>query len=157
MSHVRCHMSGVTCQVSHVTLFFLQSGGASPWRVCYQRDLPRLVFTEPNTAATVVPIAFAYCRASTSRILLIGFKLHRADTTREKLTLCRAITALVDQFCKQTLVYREPILVLPLSQDPQHTGQMTHINCILRSRAKKGSIISLISLFHFCQYCNYFQ
>ena len=44
----------VTCDVSHVPcrmsllflflfLFFLQSGGASRWRVCYQRGLPRLV------------------------------------------------------------------------------------------------------------------
>ena len=44
MSGVRCHMTGVTCQVSGVTtFFFLQSGRASWWRVCYQRGLPRLV------------------------------------------------------------------------------------------------------------------
>ena len=45
MSHVMCHMSCVTCQVSSVTIFFLfwQSAGASRWRVCYQRGLPRLV------------------------------------------------------------------------------------------------------------------
>ena len=33
MSHVKCHMSHVTC------------GGASWLMVCYQRGLPRLVFT----------------------------------------------------------------------------------------------------------------
>ena len=38
-----CHMSGVRCQVSHVTFFLGQSGGASPSRICYQRGLPRLV------------------------------------------------------------------------------------------------------------------
>ena len=53
MSHVTCHMSHVTCHLSpvtcHVSLFFFfflfrQSGEAYPWRVCYQRGLPRLVF-----------------------------------------------------------------------------------------------------------------
>ena len=50
-----CHMSCVTCHVSRVTCqnFFLHflyvkenglSGGASRWRVCYQRGLPRLVY-----------------------------------------------------------------------------------------------------------------
>ena len=61
MSHVTCHVSRVTCHVSHVTChmsrvtckkkqnkktFFLWlSGGASRWRVCYQRGRPRLVLT----------------------------------------------------------------------------------------------------------------
>ena len=55
MSCVTCHMSCVTFHVSHVTchvscvtcfllLFFLQSGEAYWWRVCYQQGLPRLVF-----------------------------------------------------------------------------------------------------------------
>ena len=55
VSHVTCHVSRVTCHLSHVIflfyiyIFFLrkkigQSGGASRWRVCYQRGLPRLVF-----------------------------------------------------------------------------------------------------------------
>ena len=51
MSHVMCHMSCVTrhmshfkYQVSHVKFnFCLQSCGASWWRVCYQRGIPRLV------------------------------------------------------------------------------------------------------------------
>ena len=42
-----CHMSHVTCHLSHVNfifiLFFGQIVGASRWRVCYQRGLPRLV------------------------------------------------------------------------------------------------------------------
>ena len=48
VSRVTCQVSGVTCHLSH---FFLPlnkmgpSGGASRWRVCYQRGLPRLVFT----------------------------------------------------------------------------------------------------------------
>ena len=45
MSHVRCQVSGVTSQVSHVSFFSGQSVGASRWRVCYQRGLPRLVFS----------------------------------------------------------------------------------------------------------------
>ena len=52
MSHVRCHLSHVRCQVPgvtcHVSVFFVffwgKSGGASRWRVCYQRGLPRLVW-----------------------------------------------------------------------------------------------------------------
>ena len=51
MSGVTCHESRVRCQVSHVKTFFffffsfsfLQSGGASRWRVCYQLGLPQLV------------------------------------------------------------------------------------------------------------------
>ena len=47
MSHVKCLVSRVTCHVSHV--FFSskeigQCGGASRWRVCYQRGLSRLVY-----------------------------------------------------------------------------------------------------------------
>ena len=53
MSHVACHMSHVMCHVSCVMchmspfffLFFGQSGKAYWSRVCYQRGLPRLVFT----------------------------------------------------------------------------------------------------------------
>ena len=48
VSHVTGHGTGVTCQVSRVIIcilsFFRQSGGASRWRVCYQRGLPRLVY-----------------------------------------------------------------------------------------------------------------
>ena len=71
VSRVTCHVSRVTCHMSHVTchmskkmsyseeknknkkLFLYttknigQSGGASQWRVCYQRGLPRLVLTDP--------------------------------------------------------------------------------------------------------------
>ena len=36
-------MSSVPRDMSHVTSF-LQSGGASRWRVCYQQSLPRFVF-----------------------------------------------------------------------------------------------------------------
>ena len=50
MSDVTCLVSGVTCQVSGVMcifvfifFFFKQSDGASCWRVCYPRGLPRLV------------------------------------------------------------------------------------------------------------------
>ena len=53
VSHVRCHVSCVTCQVSHVrchvsqNIFsssFFDKMMASRWRVCYQRGLPLLVF-----------------------------------------------------------------------------------------------------------------
>ena len=39
VSRVTCHMSCVTCHI----FFFLQSGEAYLWRVCYQRGQPRLV------------------------------------------------------------------------------------------------------------------
>ena len=51
MRHKSCvtrHMSRVTCNaplfsfLSFYLIFFLQSGGASWWRVCYQQGLPRL-------------------------------------------------------------------------------------------------------------------
>ena len=44
VSGVRCHVSRVRCHMSNIFfIFFLQSGGASWWSVCYQRGLPRLV------------------------------------------------------------------------------------------------------------------
>ena len=42
VSGVRCQVSGVICHMSCVTFFVGQSGGASRWRVCSQRGLPRL-------------------------------------------------------------------------------------------------------------------
>ena len=52
LSRVTCHLSRVTCHLLHIFYIFiffilqknLQSVGASRWRVCYQRGLPRLVF-----------------------------------------------------------------------------------------------------------------
>ena len=65
--YVRCHLSPFTCHKSPVTchmskdffyIFFIKgfyfvplkknkkSGGASRWRVCYQRGLPRAVFID---------------------------------------------------------------------------------------------------------------
>ena len=47
---VMCHVSRITCHMSHVIFFiflyffFGQSGESYLWRVCYQRGLPRLVF-----------------------------------------------------------------------------------------------------------------
>ena len=39
VSHVTCHVSCVTCQF----IYFWKRGGASWWRVCYQRSLSHLV------------------------------------------------------------------------------------------------------------------
>ena len=44
VSHVTCHVSPVTCHMSFVFCLFLQIGGTSRWRVCYQRGLPCLIF-----------------------------------------------------------------------------------------------------------------
>ena len=53
----RCHVSRVTCRMSHVTCHKKgrkkekkkgQSGGAYQSRVCYQRGLPRLVCSDFN-------------------------------------------------------------------------------------------------------------
>ena len=54
VSHVTRHMSLVTCHVTHVTFFLLQNGGASWCRVCYQRGLPRLVFTSGRDSSQKV-------------------------------------------------------------------------------------------------------
>ena len=43
LSGVSCQVSGVTCHIFYFIIFFLQTVGASRWRVCYQRGLPRLV------------------------------------------------------------------------------------------------------------------
>ena len=57
VSRVMCHLSPVMCHLSHVQKKFSnfntkkkhfikigQKDGASRWRVCYQRGLPRLVY-----------------------------------------------------------------------------------------------------------------
>ena len=51
--HVTYHVSCLTCQVSGVRyqvffffFFFGPSGGARLWRVCYQRNLPRLLLSK---------------------------------------------------------------------------------------------------------------
>ena len=62
LSHVTCHLSHVTCHMSHVTcqsyLYHFkkigQSGGASWWRVCYQRSLPRLVYSNGKPSQELV-------------------------------------------------------------------------------------------------------
>ena len=74
VSHVTCHISGVTCHMSCVTchmsqffflfylfiyLFFGQSGEASRWRVCYQRGLPRLVFSNMDLCARMTKSTLA--------------------------------------------------------------------------------------------------
>ena len=52
MSHVNCHMSFIFClliRFKYFCYFFGQNCGASWWRVCYQRDLPRLVYKIQDT------------------------------------------------------------------------------------------------------------
>ena len=82
LSHVTCHLSPVTCHLSPVTchmyfffnfsLFFLsykkigQSGGASRWRVCYQRGI-RCLFPTPQRLQNMPFIAFG--RAGTCLFL----------------------------------------------------------------------------------------
>ena len=46
VSRVTCHMSHVTCHMSQFLIFFLQSCETFRWRVCYQRGLPCLVYTD---------------------------------------------------------------------------------------------------------------
>ena len=48
-----CHMSGVTCNLYFIFIFFVQHGLVSGWRVCYQRGLPRLV-NRPGVASAVL-------------------------------------------------------------------------------------------------------
>ena len=81
VSHVTCHVSRVTCQMSGVFFFFyifyyiyinlfykknLQSDGASWWRVCYQRGLPRLVYLHPKEDDIFISASTKY-DAKTSR------------------------------------------------------------------------------------------
>ena len=71
MSRVTCHVSRVTCHMLLVTCnffcFFLfgQSGEAYRWRVCYQRGLPRLVFSfhrDFTTAEIWVCVQTSHCQ-----------------------------------------------------------------------------------------------
>ena len=63
MSRVTCPLSPVTCHMSPVTCpkNIGQSGGASRWRVCYQRGLTRLVF-EDNTIQPPSSVHEPWCQ-----------------------------------------------------------------------------------------------
>ena len=95
LSRVRCHMSGVTCHVSHVTchmsrvmcqiflfffffFFFGQSGEASQGRVCYQRGLPRLVYSTNRVIICAFHVfAHLFCHLLYQNIaIFIGIGLH---------------------------------------------------------------------------------
>ena len=76
MSRVTRHMSCVTCHVLRVT-FFLQSGWASRWRVCYQQGLSRLVSNESawfQTAYGVVTRLWGACSSNDSWCFVGGQK-----------------------------------------------------------------------------------
>ena len=69
VSHVICHMSRVTCQVSRE---------ASRWRVCYQRGLPRLVitlsaFSSLQDTEEVVFLVFVVIFLSCQRIIFMFY------------------------------------------------------------------------------------
>ena len=91
MSHVMCHVSHVKCQgVTFFCLFFLfligLICGASWWRVCYQRGLPRLVNSIVQMDAGVNLCAGVYifagalhtapCAATLYDLLTPRFSLH---------------------------------------------------------------------------------
>ena len=64
MSHFTCHLTCITSQVSNVTHFFffflLESGRVSLWRVCYQWGLPRLVFRLFLIQNTLIPKIYLF-------------------------------------------------------------------------------------------------
>ena len=80
VSCVTCYVSPVTCHLSHVILFLFvftfslykkkkkyirknigQSGGASLWRVSYQRGLPRLVHQSVYYSTLVADMFVLVC------------------------------------------------------------------------------------------------
>ena len=77
VSCVTCHVSRVTCHLSPVTchfflkhfniylyiyfFYFKKNGGASWWRVCYQRGLPRLFLIEPKCVTTSQNSVQVFC------------------------------------------------------------------------------------------------
>ena len=77
VSCVICHVSPVTCHVSHIQILLNlftqkkkklkklkkytleeigQNGGASRWRVCYQRGLPRLTYCNTTALDRIIKI-----------------------------------------------------------------------------------------------------
>ena len=90
VSHVKCQVSGVgvRCHVSDVRChfflsFFGQSGGTSRWRVCYQRGLPRLVFTQ--TVYTTIYQSAPVC----TRIYCITVVYTSIDYTTRLYFICQ--------------------------------------------------------------------
>ena len=67
-------MSHITCHIFIFFLFFFhvkkigQGGGASRWRVCYQRGLPRLVFA---MGATIRPRQEILCLQYAGYVLAV--------------------------------------------------------------------------------------
>ena len=76
VSCVTCHVSRVTCQLSRVTFFFCfffgQSSAAYWGRVCYQRGLPRLVFTNSAIwAGLVIESPCSYVCVSIIKVVIV--------------------------------------------------------------------------------------
>ena len=92
MSHVTCHMSCVTCHMSlfsssfFTSFFFGKSGEAYRWRVCYQRGLPRLVFTRSFYIKKKILIMAIY-RLNTTKCVLKWPKKHQKLSKFNKITL----------------------------------------------------------------------
>ena len=101
-----CHMSHVTCH----RLKKWQSGGASRWRVCYERGLPRLVSTW-NSAISIavfqrmlnIAVAFTHPSGSCSpKICRLNRKLSINKMHWGKLVQAVeiSVTAYCTWFCK---------------------------------------------------------
>ena len=75
-------MSGVTCNF-FLFYFFLQSVGASLWRVCYQRGLPRLVYK-----CSGIPRYVCFARFIVSILFCFGMKYSNANILTTSLHIC---------------------------------------------------------------------
>ena len=64
-----------------------QSGGASQWRVCYQRGLPRLVFKESALGRFFHRVAMSvYVFICLSPFHVLHFEAYFAPTSRSRMT-----------------------------------------------------------------------
>ena len=86
-----CHMSFVACIFF---LFFLQSGEAYWWRVCYQRGLPHLVFSKyeviAEAASTFTHLNNSlFCLTPSCTFQMRHSKQHQCLYKRHRISLVR--------------------------------------------------------------------
>ena len=139
MSCVTCHLSHVWCCMSFFFIFFLQSDGASWWRVFYQWGLPCLVLYHPLHSSGIIKLLWCLIAISRKSIKLWQWTyswLHRVclipwiqKQTTKQISL------------KQQKSNQEMFIRLKISSKVEKGYRIWKLNdafgSVLRSRSKK--------------------
>ena len=147
MSRVMCHLSLVTCQ-KKIRIFYKkrkndpsekigQSGGATRWRVCYQRGLPRLVSWNIEGAMRGASSLSHFASIHSQALIFLSKpQLFQCDTARALAPLLDFCHHLNHLFYRHDLSYHDLLLTACtlfwfwVGPRRQHSGnEETSTNC----------------------------